>query len=132
MAQPASGCNHHQPALIAHKGVAVTRTAATATGHRRPSPSSHLRIAVPANMTARIAAANHGTRLLNRTRASPLVAIGYFLSGQAFAQATGLADIGGLLQRLTVVVGWGWLTLLAIHLRNTDEPARPPLGWNKS
>jgi hypothetical protein len=53
-----------------------------------------------------------------------LVVIGYFLSGQAFAQVEGLAAIGGLLQRLTIVVGWGWLTLLAIHLRNVDEPRR--------
>ncbi|MEV4078524.1 DUF998 domain-containing protein [Nonomuraea fuscirosea] len=61
-----------------------------------------------------------------------LVVIGFFLSGQAFAQAEGLADIGGLLQRLTIVIGWGWLTLLAIHLRNTDEPARHHAGRNES
>ncbi|MFE3455591.1 DUF998 domain-containing protein [Nonomuraea sp. NPDC059194] len=52
-----------------------------------------------------------------------LIVIGFFLSGQAFAQAEGLVEIGGLLQRLTIVVGWGWLSLLAIRLRNTAEPA---------
>lgn len=49
-----------------------------------------------------------------------LIVIGFFLSGQAFAQVPGLLQIGGLLQRLTIAVGWGWLTLLAIHLRSAD------------
>ncbi|MFD1544114.1 DUF998 domain-containing protein [Nonomuraea guangzhouensis] len=47
-----------------------------------------------------------------------LVVIGFFLSGQAFSQVDGL---GGLLQRLTIAAGWGWLTLLAIHLRTLDR-----------
>ncbi|MEQ4720210.1 DUF998 domain-containing protein [Nonomuraea sp. B19D2] len=52
-----------------------------------------------------------------------LIVIGFLLSGQAFAQVPGLLQIGGLLQRLTIAVGWGWLTLLALHLRNADNPA---------
>ncbi|WP_205315823.1 DUF998 domain-containing protein [Nonomuraea lactucae] len=52
-----------------------------------------------------------------------LFVIGFFLSGQAFAQAEGLVQIGGLLQRLTIAVGWGWLTLLALHLRSLENPA---------
>ncbi|MGN9843934.1 DUF998 domain-containing protein [Nonomuraea sp. H19] len=55
-----------------------------------------------------------------------LVAIGFFLSGQAFAQVAGLAEIGGLLQRLTIAVGWAWLALLAVHLRNAGSPALAP------
>ncbi|WP_433435448.1 DUF998 domain-containing protein [Nonomuraea sp. CA-141351] len=53
-----------------------------------------------------------------------LAAIGFLLSGQALAQAEGLAGIGGLLQRLTIAVGWAWLALLAIHLRNAGKLAR--------
>jgi hypothetical protein len=44
-----------------------------------------------------------------------------------FAQTAGLVDLAGLYQRLTVVTGLLWLTLLAMHLRNqlTTTPHRP-------
>jgi len=41
----------------------------------------------------------------------------FVLSGLAFQQVGGLVDYGGLAQRGAVIVGWGWLTLLALHLR---------------
>lgn len=41
----------------------------------------------------------------------------FALSGAAFQQVTGLVAYGGLAQRVAVVVGWAWLTALAIHLR---------------
>lgn len=50
-----------------------------------------------------------------------LIVIGFGLSGQAFSQAEGIAEIGGLLQRLTIVVGWGWLTLLALHVARRSK-----------
>jgi len=34
----------------------------------------------------------------------------------AFHQADGLAPLGGLFQRITITLGWAWLTLLALHL----------------
>jgi hypothetical protein len=41
----------------------------------------------------------------------------------AFNQAETLVEFGGLLQRATVTVGWGWLTLLAVHLlRDLPQP----------
>jgi hypothetical protein len=43
--------------------------------------------------------------------------IGLFVATSAgFAQAAGLADSAGLLQRLTLTVGWAWTTLLAAWL----------------
>ncbi|MEV3981927.1 DUF998 domain-containing protein [Nonomuraea sp. NPDC049758] len=45
-----------------------------------------------------------------------LFPIGFVLFVSAFLQVNGLAEIGGLLQRLTVGIGWLWLTLLAVHL----------------
>jgi hypothetical membrane protein len=66
------------------------------------------------------------------TATGALVMIGLFLSGQAFAQVEGLVEIGGLLQRLTIAIGWGWLTLLAIHLRNADEPVHAHAGRHGS
>jgi hypothetical protein len=42
-----------------------------------------------------------------------LVALG--LTNAAFSQAPGLVDFGGLLQRITISIGFAWLTALAIH-----------------
>ena len=42
-----------------------------------------------------------------------------------FGQAEGLVDLAGLLQRVAVTVGFGWLTLLAVHLlRASTEVSR--------
>jgi len=40
----------------------------------------------------------------------------FVLTSAAFAQTPGLVEIGGLLQRVTITIGWLWLTLLALHL----------------
>ncbi|MGP4104829.1 DUF998 domain-containing protein [Nonomuraea sp. KM90] len=45
-----------------------------------------------------------------------LFPIGFVLFVAASLQVNGLVEVGGLLQRLTVGIGWLWLTLLAIHL----------------
>jgi hypothetical protein len=55
-----------------------------------------------------------------------LFPIGFVLFVAAFTQAKGLVEVGGLIQRLTVTVGWAWLTLLAIHLAKTPVVARDP------
>ncbi|GAA4978349.1 DUF998 domain-containing protein [Actinopolymorpha pittospori] len=62
------------------------------------------------------------------TLTGALVVIGFFLFGLGFAQVEGLVEIAGLSQRLTIAVGWGWVTLLAIHLHNTDESAPVHVG----
>jgi hypothetical membrane protein len=43
--------------------------------------------------------------------------VAFFLAGAGFSQQAGLVDVAGLLQRLTVVIGWGWLAALAWRLR---------------
>ena len=43
-------------------------------------------------------------------------AVGTVLTGLAFNQAEPLVEVGGLLQRATVTLGWAWQTRLAIHL----------------
>jgi hypothetical protein len=49
--------------------------------------------------------------------------VGFVLTSTAFNQAETLVEFGGLLQRATVTVGWGWLTLLAVHLlRDLPQP----------
>ncbi|MFD2077773.1 DUF998 domain-containing protein [Actinopolymorpha cephalotaxi] len=40
----------------------------------------------------------------------------FFLSSAGFSQQTALAPVGGLFQRLTLVVGLGWIGWLALHL----------------
>lgn len=44
------------------------------------------------------------------------VAIGFVLASLAFGQVEGLVNLGGLLQRATITLGWTWLALLALHL----------------
>jgi hypothetical membrane protein len=41
--------------------------------------------------------------------------VGFVLSSAGFGQAAALVDLAGLFQRLTVAVGLGWITLLAVH-----------------
>ncbi|MDC0772411.1 DUF998 domain-containing protein [Streptomyces sp. HD] len=41
------------------------------------------------------------------------------LAGAAFDQSQRLADLGGLIQRTAITIGWTWLTLLAIRALHT-------------
>ena len=50
--------------------------------------------------------------------------IAFVLSSAGFGQAAGLVDLAGLFQRLAVVVGFGWITLLAVHLLRVLSPER--------
>lgn len=52
-----------------------------------------------------------------------VVCLGAFiLSSAGFAQAEGLVDLAGLFQRVTLIAGFGWLTLLAFRfLRSPRE-----------
>jgi uncharacterized protein DUF998 len=54
----------------------------------------------------------------------------FILTSQAFSQTPDLVDIGGLLQRSTITIGWIWLTLFAIHLLKTSNPT--PTGPRKT
>lgn len=47
--------------------------------------------------------------------------IGFVLAGLGFSQHPLFAPIGGLLQRLTIVTGWAWLTALALHLLRSAQ-----------
>jgi hypothetical protein len=46
-----------------------------------------------------------------------LFPLGIVLSSAAFGQNESLVAFGGLIQRITISVGWTWLTLLAIDLK---------------
>jgi len=41
---------------------------------------------------------------------------GYVLSGAGFAQSDGLVGVAGLVQRVTIATGWGWVAAFAVHL----------------
>jgi hypothetical protein len=47
-------------------------------------------------------------------------AVAFVLASAGFGQAAGLVDLAGLFQRVAVVVGFGWLTLLAVHLLSSS------------
>lgn len=44
------------------------------------------------------------------------VAAGMVLSGAGFGGAPRLAPVAGIVQRATIIAGWGWLAFLALHL----------------
>jgi len=46
------------------------------------------------------------------------------LSNLAFAQVASLVEYGGLFQRIAIVTGFGWLTLLGVHLMRQLDAAR--------
>jgi hypothetical protein len=55
-------------------------------------------------------------------------AVMFVLASAGFAQAEGLVDLAGLFQRITISIGWSWLTLLAMQLLkgSSDIPRRMP------
>jgi hypothetical protein len=40
----------------------------------------------------------------------------FIVTSAAFAQVEGLVNYAGLFQRITLTIGWAWLTLLAIYM----------------
>jgi hypothetical protein len=45
-----------------------------------------------------------------------LVTSGVGLFGRGFDNAKGLVDVAGAIQRLTILIGWGWLSALAVRV----------------
>jgi hypothetical membrane protein len=66
--------------------------------------------------------------------AGVVLVVGFALMVVAFSSRSELSPIGGLIQRLTVIVGWGWLMALALReaggpgWRPADGPPRPDAG----
>ncbi len=46
---------------------------------------------------------------------------GFVVTSMGFAQNPTLMPIGGLLQRITIVIGWAWLTALALYLLRRSQ-----------
>lgn len=59
---------------------------------------------------------------------SALSGIGMFVTfvpaGMGFMQSPGFAEFGGIFQRLSLAIGFGWITLLAIHLLRNSSSLR--------
>jgi hypothetical protein len=54
---------------------------------------------------------------------------GFILTSMALAQPDPLIPpVGGLLQRLTIIIGWTWLAALALHLLRRSPRAAPATG----
>ena len=76
---------------------------------------------------AALVAARTGLRAGDRRWASAsavagvLVIVGFALMIASFSSRNELSPIGGLIQRLTVVVGWGWLMALALREAATPD-----------
>jgi hypothetical protein len=50
--------------------------------------------------------------------------VGFVLASLGFGQVQSLVDFGGLFQRITIIIGWGWLSLLAVHLLRAPSKMR--------
>ena len=55
-------------------------------------------------------------------------AVAFVLASAGFGQAEGLVDLAGLFQRVAVTVGFGWLTLLAVHFLRGPSGYRAEKG----
>ncbi len=51
----------------------------------------------------------------------------FIVTSMGFAQVAGLAEYAGLFQRITLTIGWAWLTLLAAYILKAP-PEQPTLG----
>jgi hypothetical protein len=81
-------------------------------------------LAVAALITAPTAfRAGHGSWGAASAVVGLLVIAGFVLMVAAFSARNGLSPIGGLIQRLTIVVGWGWLTVLSLRATRTPRTA---------
>lgn len=69
------------------------------------------------------AQAEHGWAIYSAATGA-VFAASFVLASAAFSQTEPFVDLGGLFQRITAAVGFGWLTALAIHLLTT--PSQPP------
>lgn len=47
--------------------------------------------------------------------------LAFILAGIGFAQCPGLVDMAGAFQRLSIIIGWTWMALFAIHLMRTSD-----------
>ena len=53
----------------------------------------------------------------------------FIVTSAGFAQVEGLVDYAGLFQRITLTIGWAWLTLLAVYM--LKAPPEIPTGGSK-
>ena len=67
-------------------------------------------------VAGRFAKTGHAVRAGYSALSGLLVVSGVGLFGRAFGNAKGLVDVGGAIQRMTIVAGWGWLSWLALRL----------------
>lgn len=62
-------------------------------------------------------ARNYGWAAYSACSAAAMLVF-FVLAGMGFSQVPGYPDFAGLFQRLSILSGFGWLTLLAIYFRN--------------
>ncbi len=98
----------------------------TTTGNLHDAFSLLVFLGLPAAccvVGCRFARAGHRGRAAYSVVTAVVFLAGFFLAGAGFSQQTALAPVGGLLQRLTLLVGLGWIGWLALRLLR-DESVR--------
>jgi hypothetical protein len=53
---------------------------------------------------------------------------GLLLFGAAMSKETGVGRVAGLIQRLTIAIGWGWLASMAMHTLRLGGGQRSRVG----
>lgn len=56
----------------------------------------------------------------------------FVLASAGFGRAEGMVDLAGLFQRVAVAVGFGWLTLLALHTLGSSPAEYPSALDNRA
>ena len=51
-----------------------------------------------------------------------LMFVTFVLAGMGFSQTPGYADFAGVYQRISIITGWTWMALLAVHLLGRPIP----------
>jgi Protein of unknown function (DUF998) len=139
------------PALVAAAGAGLIASAAFPTDPVRGYPpgtpdvltspsrvgSMHTLAAVPVFLGLPAAALGYGWRSWRSGERSGFTAccaatavtmpVTMALAGSGFSQSARLAPYGGLLQRASIITGFGWLTAVSARaLKRTADPARQP------
>src|SRR5262249_45396898 len=85
--------------------------------HRLFSAFVFLGLPIACFVFARLFARQGGRRWMSYSALTGIAFVILFIvTSAAFAQVAGLANDAGLLQRVTLSIGWAWLTLLAIYM----------------
>jgi hypothetical protein len=82
-------------------------------------------IAASAILTRHFAIRGERAWALYSAATSAAVAVGFVMMFVGFSATNDITPVAGVVQRITVVIGWTWVTLLALHELRRGRDRRP-------